>query len=56
MMFSITIPAYKRAYLHEAIESCLAQTYFNFELVIVDDASPEDLYSIVEEFHDERIR
>ncbi len=53
--FSITIPAYKQAYLQEAIASCLKQTYSNFELIIVDDASPEDLISVVKSFNDERI-
>lgn len=56
MKFSITIPAYKQKYLYEAIESCLAQTYQDFELIIVDDASPEDLKSVVDRFQDERIR
>lgn len=56
MKFSITIPAYKQKFLYEAIESCLAQTYKDFELIIVDDASPEDLKSIVEQFDDKRIR
>ena len=43
--------------LEEAIKSCLSQTYKNFELVIVDDFSPEDLKSIVAPFlSDERVR
>lgn len=56
MKFSITIPAYKQKYLYEAIESCLVQTYKDFELIIVDDASPEDLKSVVDRFQDSRIR
>lgn len=56
MKFSITIPAYKQKYLYEAIESCLAQTYKDFELIIVDDASPEDLKSVVDRCQDFRIR
>lgn len=56
MKFSITIPAYKQKYLYEAIESCLAQTYKDFELIIVDDASPEDLKSVVDRFQNSRIR
>lgn len=56
MKFSITIPAYKQRYLYEAIESCLAQTYKDFELIIVDDASPENLKSVVDRFQDSRIR
>lgn len=56
MKFSITIPAYKQKYLYEAIKSCLAQTYKDFELIIVDDASPENLKTVVERFHDKRIK
>lgn len=56
MKFSIIIPAYKRTYLKECIGSILAQTYTDFELIIVNDASPEDLDSIVNSFSDSRIR
>ena len=55
-MFTIAIPAYKKAFLYEAIESCMLQTYNNFEIVIVNDASPEDLAEIVGKFVDPRIR
>lgn len=56
MRFSITIPAYKATYLKECIDSILAQTYQDYELIIVNDASPEDLESIVNSFSDSRIR
>ena len=55
-LFSFILPAYKAPFLQEAIESILNQTYQNLELVIVDDASPEDLKSIVNTFSDTRIR
>lgn len=55
-LFTIAIPAYKRKYLKEAIDSCLSQTYNNWELVIVDDASPEDLNSIICQYDDPRIK
>lgn len=54
--FSVTIPAYKNRYLKETIDSVLAQTYTNFEVVIVNDASPYDLDSIVSQYNDPRIR
>lgn len=54
--FSITIPAYKSSYLEESIRSCIEQTYTNFELIVVDDCSPENLESIVSKFSDSRIR
>lgn len=48
MKFTIAIPAYKRTFLKECIDSILAQTYKDFELIIINDASPEDLDSVVE--------
>lgn len=56
MKFSITIPAYKRKFLKECIDSCLAQTYNDFELIIVNDHSPEDLDGTVNQYSDPRIR
>lgn len=56
MKLSITVPAYKAKFLYEAIDSVLKQTYNDFELIIVDDCSPEDLKSIVDKFSDPRIR
>lgn len=57
MKFSITIPSYKSRYLKETVESVLAQTYHDWELIVVDDCSPEDIKSIVEPFlSDARVR
>lgn len=53
--FSFILPAYKARYLSEAIESILSQTEKDFELVVVDDASPENLKAIVDSFSDRRI-
>ncbi len=53
--FSIIIPAYKGHFLQKAINSCLCQSYSFFELIIVDDASPENLQQIVDTFQDDRI-
>ena len=54
--YSFVLPAYKAKYFREAIDSILNQTYADFELVIVNDASPEDLDSIVNSYDDKRIR
>lgn len=54
--YSILVPAYKRTYLAECIASVLAQTIPDWELVVVDDASPEDLVSVVRLYDDPRIR
>ena len=54
--FSVTIPAYKDKYLKETIDSVLAQTYQNYEVVIVNDASPYELDNIVSLYSDPRIR
>lgn len=57
MKFSVAIPAYKPDFLKQAIQSVLAQSCGDFELVVVDDASPFDLSSIVGPFlTDSRVR
>ncbi len=56
MKYSFVLPAYKAKYFSEAIDSILSQTYKNFELIIVNDASPDDLDSIVKAYNDSRIR
>lgn len=52
---SFILPAYKAKFLGQAIQSILNQTYSNFELIIVDDDSPEELSKIVSTFDDPRI-
>ncbi|MBR0059746.1 MAG: glycosyltransferase [Bacilli bacterium] len=56
MLFSVTIPTYKSQYLKETIDSVLSQSYKDFELIIVNDASPDDIDSIVKQYDDSRIR
>lgn len=46
-IFSIIIPCYKQAqYLSECLDSVLAQTYGNWECIIVDDGSPDNTREI----------
>jgi glycosyltransferase involved in cell wall biosynthesis len=54
---SVIIPAYNQAeFLREAIRSVLSQTYTNFEIVIVNDASPDHSTEVVREFTDPRVK
>lgn len=53
--FSVSIPAYKATFLSECIDSILSQTYTNFEIIIVNDASPYNLDEVVARYTDERI-
>jgi len=53
---SIGIPAYKPEFLEEAIASVLAQTFEDWELIVVDDCSPGDIRGIVGKFSDPRTR
>ena len=42
MLFSVIVPIYRVAeYLQRCLESILAQTYADFELILVDDGSPD---------------
>lgn len=57
MKFSIIIPTYNRAvFLPKAIESVLAQTYNDWELIIVDDGSTDNTKDVVAQYSDSRIR
>lgn len=48
---SVVITAYNRPdFLESAIESVMAQTFRDFELVVIDDCSPTELSGVVEKF------
>ena len=50
-LVSIVMPVYNsEAFVAEALESVLAQTYRNWELVVVDDCSNDGSAAIIEEF------
>lgn len=57
-LISIVMPAYNSArYITRAIESVRYQTYSNWELIVVDDASTDDTYGVSSQFSfDRRIR
>lgn len=58
-LISIIMPTYNRGHLLvEAVESCLSQTYPNFELIIVDDGSEDNTGEICLWFetNDPRVR
>ncbi len=56
-LISIVMPSYNTGkYIAESIKSVLAQTYKDWELLIVDDCSVDNTDAIVAEFHDTRIR
>ena len=54
---SIAIPLYNgESHIRETIESVLAQTLENFELVVIDDHSTDSSYHIAMTYDDPRIR
>jgi glycosyltransferase involved in cell wall biosynthesis len=55
--FSIILPTYNRAhFLPKAIESILAQTFKDWELIIVDDGSTDNTKEVVTGYTDPRIK
>lgn len=58
-MISVIVPIYKvEKYLKRCVNSLLAQSYSDFELILVDDGSPDNCGNICEEYaaKDKRIR
>lgn len=48
---SIIVPVYKtEAYIAECLDSVLAQTYQDFEVICVDDGSPDNSVEIIKEY------
>lgn len=55
--FTVLMPAYNAApFLREAIDSVLAQTFPDFELLIVNDGSTDTTAAILDTYTDPRIR
>ena len=56
---SVIVPVYKaEAYLHACIDSILSQTFSGFELILVDDGSPDNCGAICDDYaaRDSRVR
>lgn len=54
---SVLLPVYNgEKFLREAVDSVLAQTFTDFEFIIVDDGSTDDSVNIIRSYSDERIR
>lgn len=56
-LVTVAVPAWNAArFIGECVESVLAQTFADFELLIVDDGSDDDTCGVVERYSDSRIR
>lgn len=59
MLFSVIVPVYKvEKYIRKCVESVLSQTFSDWELILVDDGSPDECPFICDEYAkaDPRIR
>ncbi len=59
MRLSVIVPVYKvEKYIHRCIDSILAQTFADFELLLVDDGSPDNCGNICDTYaeKDNRVR
>lgn len=55
-MISVVMPVYNgEKYLRECIDSVLAQTFTDFEFIIVDDGSTDSTESIIKSYTDDRV-
>jgi len=56
-MISCVMPTYNQEkFIKQAIDSILAQTHMDFELIIVDDGSTDHTSAIIETYSDPRIK
>lgn len=58
-LLSVIVPVYKaEKYLHRCVDSILAQTWSNLEIILVDDGSPDNSGKMCDEYSgtDSRIR
>ena len=55
-MISVVMPTYNQGrYIREAIDSVLAQTFTNFELIVVNDGSTDRTADVLAEYSDPRL-
>ena len=55
-LVSVLMPVYKTApYLREAMDSMLCQTFKDFELIVLNDCSPDNAEKILDAYDDPRI-
>ncbi len=56
-LVSVCVSAYNvERYLREAVDSILAQTYGELEIILVDNGSVDGTFDVAESIHDERFR
>lgn len=56
-LVSIVMPSYNTGqYISDSIRSVQAQTYDNWELIIVDDCSTDNSIDVIQSFHEHRIK
>lgn len=56
VVVSVLLPVHNAsAYVRRAIDSILAQTFRDFELIVIDDASTDGSAAVLDDLHDQRI-
>ncbi|MDE7205323.1 MAG: glycosyltransferase [Lachnospiraceae bacterium] len=58
LKFSILVPAYETqsVYMSALIDSCIGQTYGNWELIIADGSASDIVKAVIDQYQDARIR